>query len=274
MKKRFVFGLIVIIFFIFFIFSRGDRVEEENFIEKNTSFNVYKAVFKGDDMKDIYALLFAPLKKDFDVVIVLPGAAGTKESRRHYAEILLEMGHGAFIIDQRGIGETDGYFPSLNEDFEAFVNKKQVYQFLMASDVVRAVDFLNNLKDVRNIAVLGESMGGRNAIISAALDKRIKSAIIISSAGYSGRFRDEETNTFLDFIDPNSYIDHISPRRILMLHAVNDLVIPISDAKYTFSLANEPKRFVDFSEKECTHGYCKQMYNFIRDELALAFGRD
>lgn len=265
--------LIAILIVAFFIFESKIKVSGYDVIkiDENENFRESKIIFKGEDGKDIYALFFEPLKKKFDVIIVLPGAEGTKESRRHYAEILLEMGYGSFILDQRGIGETDGRAFNFNEDFDAFLRGEETFQFLMAKDVVNAVDVLDRMRNVENIAVLGESMGGRNAIIAGALDERIKEVVVISSAGYTMSFADSRANEFLSLVNPNTYIGRISPRRILILHSINDNVIPISNAEYTFSLAREPKKFVELSEKECIHGYCKQMYDFIKEELRIAF---
>ena len=237
MKKiAFIVFLLVIFLIAFFAFVDYRKAfDEKKIVERNESFNLYRLIFEGNDGKDIYALFFKPFKKEFDVIIVLPAAAGTKESRRFYGEILNDMGYGALVLDQRGIGETDGYFPSFQEDFNSFLSKKEVYQILMAKDVISSINFLENFRGVGDFAVIGESMGGRNAIIAAGLDERIKTSIIISSAGYSGSFGSKETDEFLAFINPNSYILRISPRRLLMLHAINDSVIPISDARTTFS---------------------------------------
>ncbi len=254
------------------VHNRHDINEVGKIFSKNDSFDLYNVMFKGSDGKDIYGLFYFPLKKKFNVIIVLPAAAGTKESRGFYGEILTNLGYGALILDQRGIGETDGYAASLKEDFDAFLKKKEVYQFLMAKDVINAVDFVKNIKGVGEVGVLGESMGGRNAMIAAGLDKRIKSAIIISSAGYSGNFENKQVEDFISYINPNSYVKNISPRRILMLHAINDSVIPIADARYTFSLAKDPKKFIEFADKECKHGYCKPMHEAIKEELRNSFG--
>ncbi len=269
-KAVFIVMIIAVVSLASFYFYRGNSIGE--IIEKNESFNVYKVAFDGYDGNKIYGLLFSPLKKEYDAVIVLPAAAGTKESRRFYGEILAEMGYGSLILDQRGIGETGGENPSLQEDFNAYLQNKDVEEILMARDAVSAVDFLEKIKGVKEIGILGESMGGRNAIIAAGLDERIKTAIIISSAGYFTSFNNEIADKFLEHINPNSYIGKIAPRRILMLHAVNDSVISIEDARNSFLLAKEPKKFIEFDEKECLHGYCKPMHDSIRDELREAFG--
>lgn len=255
---------------LFFIFNNKANINK-TLIEKNESFNVYKLIFKSNDNYDIYALLFAPIKENFDLVIVLPGAGGTKESRRTYAEMLLQLRYGSLLLDQRGIGETKAPVYSFEEDFNNFLQGKDVSQYLMATDAISAIEALKKIKSVNNIAILGESMGGRNAIIASALDKRIKGAIIISSAGYSQTSYNPDFNRFISSINPNSYISQISPARILMLHSLNDNVIPIKDAKETFSQAKKPKKFVEFNESECIHGYCKPMHPYIKNELKLIF---
>src|SRR3989338_702340 len=216
-----IFSIIVIIIMLF-IFYRGADVPTGvviSEIERNDKFTVDKVIFKGEDGKEIYALFFKPKKEEFDVVIVLPGAEGTKESRRKYADILLEMGIGSFILDQRGIGETGGEINNFQKDFESYLNGGEVFQYLMAEDVISAASYLNNLREVDEIGVLGESMGGGNAMIAAGLDKRIKIAVIISSAGYDIGFGEVRANEFIAYINPNSYIGRISPRRLLMLHS-------------------------------------------------------
>ena len=269
-----IFALIVIIGISFFVFRHGNNnltghVIEE--IERNDSYSISKVVFNSDDNKEIYGLFFTPLKNKFDVIIVLPAAAGTKESRRFYGEILVEMGYGSLVLDQRGIGETDGYVNSIKEDFDAFSKKGNVHQFLMARDVVKAVDFLQGFKGIDEIGVFGESMGGRYAIIAGGLDDRVKSIIVISSAGYRGSLGNKEADEFIMYINPNSHIRKIAPRRLLMLHSINDKVIPIADARYTFSFAFEPKTFIEFNETECLHGYCEPMRDYIEKELKKTF---
>ena len=57
----------------------------------------------------------------------------------------------------------------------------------------------------------------------------------------------------------------------LSLHSLNDNVISIEDARKTFSLANDPKRFVEFDEEKCIHGYCDPMRKIIEEEFKEIF---
>jgi len=260
--------LIVLLVGVFLIGGRGllGRVIE------NGSYGVYgmeNVSFRASDGKEIHGLFYLPGKENFNVVIVLPGGGGTKESRGFYGEILAREGYGALILDQRGIGETGGTLRSFADDYYAYVGGQEVEQILMAKDVSSAVNFLEGDERVLGVGVLGESMGGRYGIIATGADKRIRGMITISSAGFNGK-GDSFTQKYLEIINPNSYIGTISPRRLLMLHALNDSVIPIEDARITFSLAKEPKKFVEVGGK-CNHGYCKEMKEYIIKELGEMF---
>jgi len=110
-------------------------------------------------------------------------------------------------------------------------------------------------------------MGGRFAIIAAALDKKIKAVIVISTAGYNIPPKNKVESEFFNYINPNAYISRIYPRPLLMLHALDDNVIPIEQAKYTYSLALEPKTFLVVNVSSCIHGYCPEMKNTIQEFL-------
>ncbi|MCK4797735.1 MAG: alpha/beta hydrolase, partial [Spirochaetes bacterium] len=66
-------------------------------------------------------------------------------------------------------------------------------------------------------------------------------------------------------IDPETYLDKIPPRRFVMLHSVNDTIIPINLAENTFRKAKEPKGF--YSVTTGTHGFSEGMRGALEDEL-------
>jgi dienelactone hydrolase len=240
-------------------------------LETNSSYSEEKVIFSSHG-KDIYGLLIVPKQKvNVPAIIVLPAAAGTKESREWYGQMFLEMGYATLILDQRGIGETDGQIVDLQKDYEAYRKNEAVFQNLFIEDVINAVNVLLKIKgiDKDRIAVLGESMGGRYAIIAAAEDKRLKASFIISSSGFRVTEVDYYFNQFVASINPNEYISKISPRRVVMFHSDNDTVITLEDAQFTYSRANEPKEFVLVNG--CEHGYCDKMYEKLKSNLKLIF---
>ena len=240
-------------------------------IETNGSYPNKRMVFNSHG-KNVYGLLIMLKQKEkVPAIIALPAAAGTKESREWYGQMFLEMGYATLILDQRGIGETDGAIVDLQQDYEAYRKNEAVFQNLFVEDVTNAVNVLSRIKgiDKERIAVLGESMGGRYAIIAAARDKRLKAAFIISSSGFRTSSVDYYFNQFVASINPNEYISKISPRRVVMFHSDNDTVITLEDAQFTYSRANEPKEFVLVNG--CEHGYCDVMYEKLKSNLNAVF---
>ena len=146
----------------------------------------------------------------------------------------------------------------------------------MVFDALRSVDVLrqDSRIDAQKIAIIGESNGGRFAIIAAALDPGIKGVIGISTSGYDTEsqlvnVRDENVTRFYRSIDPNTYLGFIPPRRFVMMHSDNDNIIPIDLARKTFEKAKEPKQFYNVTTG--THGYSEGMRAPLENEIKLIF---
>ena len=100
-------------------------------------------------------------------------------------------------------------------------------------------------------------MGGRFAIIAAALDTRIAGVLVISTSGFGMQNTVTQQDKFMASINPDMYIGKIAPRRIVMFHSKNDTVIPFEQAQQTFSFAGNPKEFF-IMPFPCDHGYCAE----------------
>lgn len=299
MKKKILVATIIFIFFvgIFFIFYKspvnysfnGNSFSysanrpipdyEISFNFANGSVNIYSVNFQSRNFMNystrIYGLLFMPAdKKNVPGLVFLPGGGVKKEGMISRSIALANLGYAIFVIDQRGIGETGGIYLGLEQDYQAFSNGYEPVQHLSVYDGLAASDVLRGIKNVdrNNIGIAGESMGGRYAVIAAAIDPNLKGVIAISVAGYHvNSSLDEPYTPFLLSVDPDNYIGKISPRPVLMLQGDNDSVVNYQDAEYTFSLANQPKRF--FLAKGCEHGYCNLMADELKTDLNILFGK-
>lgn len=203
-------------------------------------------------------------------IILLPGAGVSKESELELAKKIALLDAAVLVIDQRGTGETTGKVNDLKQDYADFLNGIEPSQHLMVYDTLKAYDLLESASfiDSERIAIVGESLGGRIGIIAAALDRNINGVIAISSAGFDfEQTNDTKTDTFLKSIDANHYADLITPRKLVMMHNIQDKLVPFDAAVRTFSIAQEPKRFVYVNDTACNHGYCDSMYDGLVDAL-------
>jgi fermentation-respiration switch protein FrsA (DUF1100 family) len=283
--------LLVILFFIFHNHKQETYGYSSSYFNRpkpeytsvlnytNGSVYVYSIKFKSKDFMDyktsIYGLLFIPQnKKNMPGVIFLPGGGVAKEGFTTRSQALAEEGYAVLVIDQRGIGQTGGPYPSLQEDYGVYASGKEPIQHLSVYDALAAYDVLKEIKDVdsNNIAIIGESMGGRYAIIATALEKRLKGVIVISSSGFHFQNDSQSYTPYLLSIDPDNYISKISPRQVLMLQGDNDTIVKLEDARYTFNLANGPKRF--FIAEGCGHGYCQKMSDEFIKDLSILYEKN
>lgn len=245
-------------------FYREDYRETENL-------TISKIVYQSRN-ENIYGFLVLP-KFAADLlpgVVLLPGAGVGKESELELARNIAQLDAAVLVIDQRGVGETGGNIPNLDVDYSSFLGGKEPYQHLLIYDALRAYDLLYSAPfiDPERIIISGESFGGRIAVIAAAIDRNINGVLVISSAGLDFRGGpDEKKNTFLKSIDSDHYISLISPRKLVMIHAINDTIIPLNSAARTYQKAQEPKQFVLINDTGCKHGYCDTMFEGIVSAL-------
>jgi dienelactone hydrolase len=219
----------------------------------------------------IYGILRIPKREGEKVpgIVLLPGAGVTKETEQRVASVLSEMGYATLTIDQRGIGESTNDVGSLQSNYEIFRHGGEPPVHKMVYDALRAYDLLSGRSEVdpNKIVFMGESMGGRTAIIAAAIEQRAKGVVGMSTGGYGlgAVTPDNNLTVFQRSIDPDAYIDLISPRKVLMIHSSKDNVIPLLNSENTFSFAKEPKRFVNASCE--IHGYCGEMRDGLETGL-------
>src|SRR3989338_2414220 len=251
------------------MFNRQNYGETDNL-------TISKIIYQSKN-GNIYGLLVLP-KSASDLmpgIVLLPGAGVSKESELKLAEKMAELGAAVITIDQRGVGETDGTLPKIEEDYINFLKGQEPYQHLMVYDALRAYDLLHSAPfvDTERIIIAGESLGGRIAIIAAAIDRNIKGVLIISSSGFDfEETNDAKVNAFLQSIDSDHYIAQITPRKLVMMHNYNDAIIPLSSAIMTYQKAQQPKQFVLVNDTSCSHGYCDSMYGGLVDSLDYLVG--
>ncbi len=240
--------------------------------ESGSNYTLETMSFQSKDYTVEGLLRIPSSDKKVPAVVILPGATVPKEGTQGMAELLSKMGYASLGIEQRNRGGVDFRY-----DYELFKAGEEPVEYKMVFDALRAVDALrqDSRIDAGRIAIIGESNGGRFAVIAAALDSDIKGVISISTSGYNteaeiAKIRDEILIRFYHSIDPDTYLGFLPPRRFVMLHSVNDDIIPIDLAKNTFKKAKEPKQFYEVTTG--THGFSEGMRAPLENELRLVLG--
>ena len=104
-------------------------------------------------------------------VVLLPGAGSTRTAVLGQAAVLARHGYGALLVDGRGHGRSGGH----TMDFGWWGDR----------DITAAMSFLGRQPGVQagKIAVLGESMGGEQALAAAGADPRIRAVVAEGALG-------------------------------------------------------------------------------------------
>ena len=246
--------------------DRGAIKYTNTLIEDSETYTESKVAFQSKSAT-IYALMYQPKVPDSPAIIIAPAARAKKEGQDQFARALADNGYAVFVLDQRGVGETVWPVKDPQEELDSFMQKKEEStEQLMIYDILKAFDVVRSIKgiDTNNIIVEGESMGGRFAMIAAAIEPRIKGVLIISSSGYGDITG--PIQTYFDTVNPDKYVQLISPRKLVMFHSETDMVVSIASARATFDKANEPKEFVEMPIT-CNHGNCDYIYPDIVKQL-------
>jgi cephalosporin-C deacetylase-like acetyl esterase len=154
---------------------------------------------------------------------------------------LAKMGFVVLAYDPIGHGERLIAGNNHHEAGFALLPLGETIAGWMVEDSMRAIDYLASLEDVdpTRIGVTGNSGGGLNSLLTAALDPRVRAAVV---AGYTYHFNDwikyaSAHCTCTQF--PGIYREMewfeiaglIAPRAVLMLQGEHDSIFPVSGAR-------------------------------------------
>ncbi len=104
-------------------------------------------------------------------VVLLPGAGSTRTAVLGQAAVLARHGYGALLVDGRGHGRSGGH----SMDFGWWGGR----------DIAAAVSFLARQPGIQagKIALLGESMGGEQALAAMGADPQIRAVVAEGATG-------------------------------------------------------------------------------------------
>lgn len=133
----------------------------------------------------IFGVLHQPLPlRPVPAVLMCHGYAGNKAGRyRIYvliAQKLAELGIASLRIDFRGSGDSEGNFSDMTISSEV-------------SDALKGIEYLRNQANIDKdrIGLLGNSLGGAIATLTAAQDGNIKSLVLLAALFSSKPWREK-----------------------------------------------------------------------------------
>lgn len=235
---------------------------------------------------------FIPAPGGRAAVVFCHGHAGSMDPDVTYVPWFHQARISVFMFDFRGHGRSGGERVSLGP--------------LERSDLLGAIDHLA-LRGFDRVGVLGFSMGGAVAILTAPLDERI--AAVISDGGFA---RIEEAmvgwarhiarlpawlarplaravltaagwrlGLRLAEYDPVRWIGRISPRPVLLIHGDLDPYVTVEGVEALYQAAAEPRdlwRVAEASHRRVDRHhpeeYRRRVVGFFQQHLANGSGAD
>jgi uncharacterized protein len=202
--------------------------------------------FKSTDGTDLHGWFIPPGRKHPKGTVVFShGNAGSLGHHLGFVLWLVEAGYQVFMYDYRGFGKSGGELDRRG----------------MIEDVKGAFAYVTARKDVdaRRLVSYGHSLGGAKSV-TALSDNRVEGlrAVVIDGAFASYRAMarvvggEVGANLITDEFSPKDFIGKISGTPLLVVHGDRDQVVPLSQGKELFDLANEPKTL--FEVKDGRHG--------------------
>jgi alpha-beta hydrolase superfamily lysophospholipase len=172
------------------------------------------------------------------------------------ARALAAGGYAALRFDFTGIGESEGSFAETTVSHDV-------------RDLVRAATALIE-RGYGPCAMIGHSLGGAATLLAARQLKTVRSIAVVGAPSSPGHVRhllvdDEEriraegtatvdiggrpfpvAATFLDDLDTHDQREAVGSlgRPLLVVHAVDDAVVPVTEGEQTFAQAAQPKAFM------------------------------
>ncbi len=183
-------------------------------------------------------------------IILVHGIDGNRKNVLPEAAVLLEAGYHVVLIDLRGHGQSEG--------------TENSYGYREALDVQAAVDYVLAKPGVKQVGVLGTSLGGAAAVRAAAIDPRVRAVVVESSfsslhAAVDDAFDDRSVFPKWPFapllvslaerrvgmeitqVDSARDLATIHPRPVMIIHGTADNLFPLYHAQRMYAAAQDPK---------------------------------
>jgi dienelactone hydrolase len=237
-----------------YAYDKGElnaQVEESTVVENWSRAKVtFDAAYNHER---VTAYLFLPKNGSppFQAVVYFPGVFAFSDDRLDLSSVedtrdfLMRSGRALVIPMYKGMYERrDGYLPTNSP-----LALHRDHAVAWVKDLRRTIDYLETRKDIDSgkVAYFGDSIGGVQAAIQPAIEKRIKVAIL-SSGGLP------LTTRWLPEVSPINFVTHVTIP-VLMLNGRYDSTFPVeASQRALFDFFGTPPNHKKHVIYEGTHG--------------------
>jgi dienelactone hydrolase len=216
-----------------YAYDKGDlsaQVEETVSMEISSREKVTFDAAYGPERVTAYLFLPKNVSPPFQTVVYFPGVMAFLFDKLDLSSVeetrgfLLQSGRALFFPIYKGMYERrDGFRPTASTPA-----LYRDHAIAWAKDLGRSLDYLETRKeiDATKVAYFGDSMGGMEAPLLLAVEKRIKAAILLSGGfpitGLPARPRPES--------DPFNFVTHVTIP-VLMLSGRYDTTFPLESSQ-------------------------------------------
>ena len=236
--------------------------------------------FDSDGHRLVGVLYLARGEEPKPTVLLLHGCPGL-EKNLDLAARLRDRGWNALLFHYRGCWGSAGRY-----DLRT-----------IPRDVTAAVDYLAGypLVDAGRIAVVGHSLGGWAALVTAATEPRLRAVGVYGAAARLGEDLrlspgqlEQEFTRFLattpeefafqvasvaEQMDGRAAVTAIRPRPLLMVHGTEDRWVPVARARELAARAGSPARYIEVEGANHAFSWHRaELANLIAGWLGAAFG--
>ena len=223
------------------LFLHPSRVMQESPAVK--MFSHRDVVFQASDGMVLHGWYF-PAENSRGSVLVLHGNAENLSTHVHSVLWLVKEGFNLFIIDYRGYGWSGGEQSLEGAHLDA------------AAALEKLFDMPETDQD--RVVVLGQSLGGSIAVytvVHSPRKDRIRALVVDSAFSSYRRIAREKLNDFwltwpfqypiswtmTDKYSAEKWIGKVSPVPLLILHGLDDPIVPTHHGRLLFEAARQPK---------------------------------
>ena len=195
---------------------------------------------------------YIPAEASDKAVIFIHGHGADRHEGMRWFKAVHQAGFNILAFDLRNQGKSAKSFSTMG--------------YFEKRDVIRALDYLQQQKQIESIGIFGTSMGAATSIMGMVDDSRIAAGVF--EAGWANLddlyseiieqhmglpsfpllplttwMLEQRTGMEMAKLNPEDMLADIAPRPVFIIHCSGDNLIGLSHGERNYAAANKPKEF-------------------------------